>query len=390
MCCGLSRRRTTMTARPTSSAALHAPLLGSAAALTLLGTSISVWTALAAAALAAWGAWAGWQQHRRWKQALQQQQDYLASRSSFAAQLTPVWAGQIETSRGQMEAAIGALAERFATIVQRLNTTLATSDGGGSPQLQAAFARSQTELAGVTGVLRRVMAGKDTLVNKVQALEGYMGELQGMADAVKQIAWQTNLLALNAAIEAARAGPEGRGFSVLAQEVRSLSALSGETGTRMAQRVTVINEAIAATRATATASAAQDESDMRDSQSRIDQVLAELQQATGAISDAADVLRQDSHGIKGEIDEALVQLQFQDRVSQIMSHVRANIERLPEAMAAPAAEAGQALKPLDASPLLAELEATYAMAEERAVHQGGGGQAARPAQKPAEQEITFF
>lgn len=139
-----------------------------------------------------------------------------------------------------------------------------------------------------------------------------------------------------------------------AQEVRSLSALSGQTGTRMAERVAVINSATVATRQAAQATAAQDDADTRQSQDTIAQVLAALQEATGAIANGADALRVDSHGIQNEIDAARVQLQFQDRVSQIMSHVRSNIEKLPAALAPPPA-AAQVLQPLDAAPLLAQL-----------------------------------
>jgi methyl-accepting chemotaxis protein len=64
-----------------------------------------------------------------------------------------------------------------------------------------------------------------------------------------------------------------------------------------------------------------------------------------------------------------------------MTHVKANIERLPAVLAEPPAPA--ALVPLDAAALLAELESTYAMAEERSVH--GTGNTTRPAQ-----EVTFF
>jgi len=153
-----------------------------------------------------------------------------------------------------------------------------------------------------------------------------------MASAVAAIASQTNLLALNASIEAARAGEAGRGFSVVADEVRKLSAQSGDTGKRIQEKVAIINEAINSASSLSEATAEKDIRAVESSESLVHEVLADLRRVTGALSDSAEVLRNESAGIKQEVADSLVQLQFQGRVNQILSHVQQSIDAYAAAM----------------------------------------------------------
>jgi methyl-accepting chemotaxis protein len=230
------------------------------------------------------------------------------------------------------------------------------------------------------------------MVGQVHKLASFVDELRQMASDVAAIAAQTNLLAVNAAIEAARAGDAGRGFGVLAQEVRKLSAQSGDTGKRIAAKVHAIGEAMAATREAADGSVASDRASLQSSRSAISGVLGNLRDITESLADSTATLKHESEGIQSEIGEALVALQFQDRVAQILSHVKANIERLPDCLG----DARPGLTPVCSAALLAELESTYAMAEERKVHRVKAGVKAvahaAPAAAPAAQdtEVTFF
>ncbi|MDR7272491.1 methyl-accepting chemotaxis protein [Pelomonas saccharophila] len=323
-------------------------------------------------------------------------QAHLEGERQLGETLLPVWSGHIESSRTQVETAISALAERFAGIVQQLDETARLSDmaadsiASGDGGLVAVFAQGERDLGQVVRSLEVAMGAKAEMLGKIQALEQYIDELQGMAADVARIAQQTNLLALNAAIEAARAGEQGRSFAVVAQEVRQLSQASAETGRHIAAKVTTISEAITATSKAAVQSRVQDDAATKQSAEIIDGVLQQFRRSTDALVESGSHLKSGRDYLQQEISEALVHLQFQDRISQVMSHVRDSIDAVPAALheLLQDYESSGRLRALDARALLTALEKTYAMADERKIHRGQGA-AGAPAPAAAD-EITFF
>jgi len=101
-------------------------------------------------------------------------------------------------------------------------------------------AREQFENAQTSTLsIRKVV---DTTTQRVQSLDSRMAEIGDIVEMITEITNQTNLLALNAAIEAARAGEAGRGFAVVADEVRSLATRTAEAAGDIQETVTSLQK----------------------------------------------------------------------------------------------------------------------------------------------------
>lgn len=101
-------------------------------------------------------------------------------------------------------------------------------------QVDRAAAASREAIEGAAQALLRVGSDVTATAEQVRLLAPASEQVGDFVETVARIARQTNLLALNAAIEASRAGDEGLGFAVVAEEIRTLAAESGQAAKRIA------------------------------------------------------------------------------------------------------------------------------------------------------------
>ncbi|WP_051304598.1 methyl-accepting chemotaxis protein [Chitinilyticum litopenaei] len=180
-----------------------------------------------------------------------------------------------------------------------------------------------------TQTVREVATEVSKSASEVEALSALLDrlsqrsqEISGIIRVIKEIADQTNLLALNAAIEAARAGEQGRGFAVVADEVRKLAERTSQATLEITGMIEGIrgetSEAVNNMQSTVNAvqngvtlsnNAAEKISHIRENMDLVMQKIGEIAHSTGEQQDATTLMAQSAENITNQMQQTDAALQ---------------------------------------------------------------------------------
>jgi methyl-accepting chemotaxis protein len=161
-------------------------------------------------------------------------------------------------------------------------------------------ANGETVVQDAVQVMKSIAEAMTLASRQITALTNHAQDIGKVAIVIKEIADQTNLLALNAAIEAARAGEQGRGFAVVADEVRKLAERTAQSTQEIAATIQVMQE------------------QTQDAVQGIGQAMPLMEQGVEKANLASDVLRnirEESQNTLEKISQLTVQVDEQSRLA---------------------------------------------------------------------------
>jgi aerotaxis receptor len=234
----------------------------------------------------------------------------VAGQSDYLETLMQSIQGAVETQSETVMKISAAMQEMSVAIAEISNSTDRALDTARQTQTVAD--------SGLEAISQIVAANKDTVdvvsasAEQINEVNSSISRISGISQIIREIADQTNLLALNAAIEAARAGEQGRGFAVVADEVRKLAERTSSSTVEIASAVeNVVSEANNAvlTMGNAKGMVVEGTRQIQESSQGLHQIRAASDQAVGANQDITDMLKQQSaasHEIAVNMDQVSI------------------------------------------------------------------------------------
>lgn len=298
----------------------------------------------------------------------------LESFQRFSNGIFGVWTQQIELVREQLNGQISHLSGTFGRLSEQVHSDrLKTEDinasfdlsNVGSEQGSAATKEFRKQLDSTLNVLHTIMNLQEKIPEQIGALVPLTATIESMVEDVRRVSDQTNLIALNAAIEAARAGEAGRGFAIVASEIRELANAATDTAEKIMESTASINTIVMQTAKTITheveenrASATRASDALEALEERYSDILANVFRLTEFLQDTNKMM-------DTEIAEALPHFQFEDRLFQILGNLSQGMAVMEAKMMQVLSDPNQVIDDAMVQEWVQEIRQLYTTAEER-------------------------